>query len=177
MVEEELDVGRPVSWQKVPLIEELLKDFDEVFALDADAVVVRPEVSVNGLTTMSRPCACVSHEYQGQRVRNLGVFMVRRGRFVDRLLQMMWDQVDLIDHKWWENAAYLRLAGYDISQEPIQKLGQSFEDRRVRFLSLAWNSIPICQHPEPIIKHYPGMAHEDRLREIENDARQWWERL
>lgn len=168
------DVDRPASWQKIPIIQELLNDYDEVLALDADAVVVKPESIVAGLVTRRRPFACVRHMYSNQSVPNLGVFLVRRGRFVKQLLEEMWCQTDLIGHKWWENSAYLRLAGYDISEEPIQKLGQSFEDRKVTFLSLAWNSIPICQHPEPIIKHYPGMAHEDRLREIENDVRHWW---
>lgn len=170
------DIDRPASWQKIPIIQELLNEYDEVFALDADAVVVRSEMMVDGLVTLRRPFACVRHMYSNQSVPNLGVFMVRRGRFIKHLLEEMWCQTDLIGHRWWENAAYLRLAGYEISEEPIQKLGRSFEDRRVRFLSLEWNSIPICQHPEPIIKHYPGMAHEDRLREIENEVRQWWER-
>ena len=167
-------VDRPAAWQKIPVIQELLKDYDEVFALDADAVVVKPETMVDGLVSRRRQFACVSHTYQNQSVPNLGVFMVMRGPFVKQLLEEIWCQTDLINHKWWENAAYLRLAGYDISDEPIKKLGRSFEDRKVTFLSVAWNSIPICQHPEPIIKHYPGTPNDVRLREIENDVRHWW---
>ena len=167
------DTGRPVSWAKIPLITGLLSQYDVVLALDADAVIVRSKVSIKGLVTRVRPIAMVAHKYMSQTVPNLGMFAVQRSHLVSRLLLKMWEQEDLIHHKWWENAAFLRLAGYDISSEPISKVRRTTLDLRTNWLNGQWNSIPIAPVDNQIIKHYPGMSYDDRICRIKQDVEDW----
>ena len=167
------DTDRPVSWAKIPLITSLLSQYDLVLALDADAVIVRSKVSIEGLVTRVSPVAMVAHQYTSQTVPNLGVFAVRRSRFVSRLLLNMWGQEDLIHHKWWENAAFLRLCDYDISSEPVSKVRRTTLALRTHWLDGSWNSIPIAHVDNPIIKHYPGMSYDDRMSRIKQDVEDW----
>ena len=167
------DTGRPVSWAKIPLISDLLSQYDVVLALDADAVIVRSRVPIEGLVTRVRPIGMVAHEYNSQTVPNLGVFAVQRSRFVSRLLVEMWEQEDLIHHKWWENAAFLRLCGYDFSSEPISKVRRTTLDLRTNWLDGQWNSVPVAPVDNPIIKHYPGMPYDDRTRCLMQDVEDW----
>ncbi|MDA2961644.1 MAG: hypothetical protein O3A61_04960 [Actinomycetota bacterium] len=112
------DIDRPVSWAKIPFITSLLSQYDVVVALDADAVIVRSKVSIKGLVTRVRPIAMVAHKYMSQTVPNLGMFAVQRSHLVSRLLLKMWEQEDLIHHKWWENAAFCGLLVMTFHQNP-----------------------------------------------------------
>jgi len=114
---------RPPSWSKVPLIRQGLEDHRVAIWIDADAVVVRPQ---------GRPCcdrvAAETPRNGGTRVRRPTRPELRSDGGPSRPNDRPAPRRDVakteyLNHKWWENAALLDLMGFDISTEPIAKVG------------------------------------------------------
>lgn len=147
---EPIDRTRPAPWSKIPIIRSLLEDNDEVLWLDSDLMIVDGREDVPSPSLM----ALVEHVTAEGSMPNSGVWKLRAGDDADRFLQEVWDQEDLIDHRWWENAAVCRLLGYDL--DPM-RLAHATEWRsRTDFLDKRWNSIAGDRAERARIRHYPG---------------------
>ena len=172
--------GRPTSWAKVPLISELLGRYDLLMWVDADAVIVDESVDLASELRRRKHLYLVEHQHAptGEVTANAGVMMLRAGRWTQRLLAAIWAQADLIDHRWWENAALMRLLGYRIDPQPAARVRRTRWLKRVRFLDVAWNSMPHWHgSPTPRITHYASLPLEERRRRMLADAAgaQWRE--
>lgn len=163
-----LDADRPASWSKVLLLKELLEDYDFTFWVDADAAIVDASSDVADEIERGKFLYVVAHEYDGQVVPNLGVIGMKAGRRARRFLDLLWGDERYIDHKWWENAAALRLLGYDF--EPVVHRQTTPWYRHTKFIPRAWNSIAADASEHPRINHYPGRSHEFRLEHLRADA-------
>jgi hypothetical protein len=160
---------RPASWSKVLLVQELLRSHDVVFCIDADAAIVDPSHDIVDDLRDDALIGLVAHEYDGQRIPNCGVWVLRRDRKTSRFLAKVWRQTQYLHHKWWENAAVLELLGYRLEPtvelvKPRRMLG------RVQFLDQAWNSIAMHESPHPWVRHYPGETQEHRLAHLRADV-------
>lgn len=159
---------RMPSWNKIPLILELFERYDLVLWLDADCAIVDPTDDIAAELGPRHLMGMVAHEYEGQVVPNCGVWVLRRHRSVQRLLERMWNRTEYVDHEWWENAALLDQLGYRI--EPRVEVARPSRMRqRVCFLDRAWNSIAIDLAPHPRINHYPGRSQAHRLEHLARD--------
>jgi galactosyl transferase GMA12/MNN10 family len=120
VVREDRSAGRPAAWAKVPIVRDLLADHDVVAWIDADAVIVDDTVNlVSELRPFKRLYLVEHHnEPSGEVTANTGVLMLRAGRWTNSFLDAVWAQEDLINHRWWENAAIMRLLGYRIDPQP-----------------------------------------------------------
>ena len=161
-VEEQLAPHRPASWGKVVLLHQLVQQYDVVLWVDADAVFVDPTRDVAAELQPFRFLHLVSHRIGDERVYNCGVMALRGGSLSRRFLERVWNQHDLVHHEWWENAAVLRLLGYRLDR-PIRPERLSPWRAGVGRLDGAWNSIPDCAAPSPVIAHFPAMAHAARV--------------
>ncbi len=159
---------RPPSWSKVVLLRQLLDEYDFAFWIDADAAIVDVSVDVADEVERGRFLYVVAHEYDDQVVPNLGVIGMKAGRRARKFLDLLWNDTRYIDHKWWENAAALRLLGYDF--EPVVHEQTTSWFRRTKFIPKAWNSIAADEADHPRINHYPGRSHEFRLENLRADA-------
>lgn len=166
-----LDERRPPAWSKIRLLRQHLDHYPIVLWIDADALVVDPRADLAATVSRKQPIAMVAHEYGGQRVPNSGVMALRRSRITARMLDSVWAKTEYLDHKWWENAALLDLLGYDISHEPIVKVRRSRFDQRVNWLGTEWNSIDASGCAQPIVRHYPGLGHSERVTRMCLEAR------
>lgn len=160
---------RPASWSKVLLVQELLRSYDIVFCIDADAAIIDPSRDIVDDLRDDALIGLVAHEYDGQRIPNCGVWVLRRNRTTSRFLAKVWRQKQYLDHKWWENAAVLDLLGYRL--EPTVELVRPRRMlSRVQFLDRAWNSISMDESPHPWVRHYPGESQEHRLAHLRADV-------
>ncbi|MCZ7529164.1 MAG: hypothetical protein M5U31_01750 [Acidimicrobiia bacterium] len=159
---------RPASWSKVVLLRQLLDEYDFAFWIDADAAIVDVSVDVADEMERGKFLYVVAHEYDDQVVPNLGVIGMKTGRRARKFLDLLWNDTRYIDHKWWENAAALRLLGYDF--EPVVHETTTPWFRRTKFIPKAWNSIAADAAEHPRINHYPGRSHEFRLEHLRSDA-------
>jgi hypothetical protein len=66
-------------------------------------------------------------------------------------------QKDLVNHRWWENAAVARLLGYRLDPVGPGRATQLLSEH-TKLISPRWNSIPDDAAPQPRIRHYPGYS-------------------
>jgi hypothetical protein len=149
---EVLDASRPAPWSKVPILRDLLDRYERVLWLDGDVVVVDASEDIPCPSLM----ALVEHRTKEGLIPNTGVWALRAGDDAQTFLSEVWAQEDLLEHRWWENAAVCRLLGYRL--DPVGP-GESTQWReRTTFLDPRWNSIPDCPAAHPRIRHYPGYS-------------------
>jgi hypothetical protein len=160
---------RPASWSKVPALLDAFDRYDLVFWIDADAAIVDASRDIADELTGRSIVGLVAHEYEGQTIPNCGVMAVRTTRRSRKLLEEMWEQTDLIDHKWWENAAMLRILGYEL-EPAVRLVAPTRLNKRVQFVDPGWNSVLVDPAPHPRINHYPGRSQEYRLEHLRGDV-------
>jgi hypothetical protein len=152
-----LDDSRPAPWSKVLMLRRLAAEHELVLWLDADAVVVDPSLDIACELQDGRFLYLVEHATKEGRMPNSGVMLMRGGEETIAFLDDVWAQEDLVNHRWWENAAICRLLGYTldpIAPGPPTPLLQ----RHTKLISARWNSIPDAPAEQPRIRHYPGYS-------------------
>lgn len=148
---------RPLAWGKVPILQELLASHEIVVWIDADAMIVDGRIDIATQLPDGQLMALVQHYVNGTTMPNTGVWVLRGGTEALGLMDAIWDQEDLIQHRWWENAALCRLFGYDIETMTLSR-PSSLLLERTHVLDKSWNSIPDDPASSPRIRHYPGFA-------------------
>lgn len=166
---DQLEPTRHPAWSKVCVILDALSRYDLVFWVDADAAIVDASRDVADELARRSLLGLVAHQYEGQQIPNCGVMVVRNNRRTRRLFEEIWEQTDLLDHKWWENAAMLRLLGYELEPK-VRLVAPTPMNKRVQFLDPGWNSVLVDPAPHPRVNHYPGRSHEYRLEHLRADV-------
>lgn len=97
---------RPASWYKIPAI---LKAFSEgcdyAFWVDCDAILVNKHRRLESFLHHRK------HLYISQTSfgPSCGVMMLKNSDQIHRLLDLAWQQVQFINHPWWEQQAIIHL--------------------------------------------------------------------
>jgi hypothetical protein len=163
--------ARPIAWAKVPLIRQLLENYDVVLWIDADAIIVDKTYDI---ADEARPgdwmCLC-RHETSEGLVPNTGVWMFAASTQAKTFLERVEAHRGFDHHHWWENAAVIDLLGYEF--DPV-RLGSEKSLSGVRYLDNSWNSVAGAPAPRPRIKHYAGLPFDVRAAAIRSDADANW---
>jgi hypothetical protein len=171
---------RPGAWLKIPAIREALaENFDFVWWLDADALVVRSDVDIRSAID---PNANLQLAWHGPTATtwtnsdhpphfNTGSMLIRAGTWSQDFFARLW-QIGQIDHVWKDQATLLHMLGYD----DILGLGPenpAAADRaHVARLDPIWNAIPgLAAAADSIIHHYAGIDNDVRLPLMEFDLK------
>lgn len=159
---------RPASWARIPLIQSLLKRFDLVLWIDADAAIVDASRDISDQLGGRDVMGMVAHRTpeSSDPIPNCGVWVIRAHRMSGRLLANAWKQTQYINHKWWENAAVMDQLGYELDPE-VRLANPTRLYRHTRFLSNEWNSVSIDPAISPRIVHFPGLPLAERLMRLE----------
>jgi hypothetical protein len=167
VVESRMAPTRPVSWEKVALLHALVDEYQLVCWVDADAVVLDTAPDVRREVDRARFLHLVEHRVDGERRPNAGVMVLHGGRLASRFLERVWDQHQLVHHKWWESAAVAHLLGYRVGAS-MRPARPSAWRPLVGFLDRSWNSIPDDPAPRPHVAHFPGLPMSERLAALGN---------
>jgi hypothetical protein len=155
------DPSRPAPWSKVPMLRARARTHDAILWLDADLVIVDRSVDIVEELEEERFLYLVEHETGEGRMPNSGVMLLRGGEQTVAFLDQVYAQEDLIDHRWWENAAICRLLGYQL--DPIGPgVPTPLLSEHTKLISPRWNSIPDAPATKPRIRHYPGYSLKTR---------------
>lgn len=154
---EVVDRSRPAPWSKVVLLGDLVRRYELVLWLDADLVIVDRSLDIAGELQPERFLYLAEHETKEGRMPNSGVMLLRGGAEASAFLEDVYAQEDLIEHRWWENAAICRLLGYDLDPVGPGSPTPLLTDH-TKFISPRWNSIRDAPAPRPYIRHYPGYS-------------------
>jgi len=152
-----LDTTRPPAWTKITHILDLMKNYDEILWIDADAIIVNGVVDISSIVDDKSDLSWVYHEYDNQSHPNSGVMFIRVNTATRRLFELANHQRDLDHHPWWDQAALMRVLGIESNIQPVGKLINS-EPIRVTEQRLAkdWNSIRQDSAQQPRIRHFAG---------------------
>jgi hypothetical protein len=152
--------GRAPSWGKVPLLKRLLTSYDFVLWIDADALILDASVDLETVVPADAFQAFANTTLLASRgiCPCCGVWAFRAGPRAQAFLTKVWAQHDLIDHKYWEQAAVMRLIGWRL-EEPMSKDRQSEWDDGTFFLDEEWDMIPqyAFGYAPGKIRHYTGL--------------------
>jgi galactosyl transferase GMA12/MNN10 family len=154
-------MDRPLPWAKIVLLREALRRYELALWLDADLMIVDHALDIATELEPGRFLYLVEHRYNGFRMPNSGVMLIRAGDQAEAFLEEVWNQPQFIHHRWWENAAICHVLGYDLDP-PSPRRGTPFL-AGTKLLSPRWNSVPDAPAVEPRIRHYPGYSLKARL--------------
>lgn len=165
--------GRPASWGKVGLLRRLLAAYDFVVWLDADALILDTRTDLESIVPADafQAFAVTTSTLQGDTSPCLGVWALRAGDRTHEFLAAVWAQADLTDHRWWEQAAAMRLLGWTI-EYPLYKERPSEWDAGTFILGEEWDMIPMSPavgYAPGYIRHYGGWAYRRRLFDMRTD--------
>jgi len=107
-----LDPERPPAWSKVLFVRSLLDRYDWVFWLDADALVMNPDVALEGLLDPRYSLILVKQpgpDPFGNLHLNTGSFFVRSDDWSRGFLDDLYRQSEFIEHPCWEQEAFMHL--------------------------------------------------------------------
>jgi len=170
-----LESDRPKSWNKILVIKALFeRGHDFVFWVDSDAMFVNFKKDIAYEIEDGKDLYLVQHQYHGGCMPNFGIFLIRNCLGMRELLDQLWNSNDYINHPWWENAAFLDVAGLaqflpkssrsQLKSSVLQKKADASLQSKTKYLSTAWNSIPQDPATSPvIIQHFAGIDYGGRL--------------
>lgn len=161
--------SRPPSWWKVPLLRESLRRYDFVLWIDADAIIVDSTVDIEAEVPGRAFQAFVVMNCGAGPTPCLGVWALRSSARAERFLDALWEQNDLTGHKWWEQAAAMRLLGWTIDP-PLVKERTTEWDAGSFELAPEWDVIPkFAGTYRARIRHYGADTTRRRLIEMRTD--------
>ena len=165
---------RPASWSKVQLVRALLRVYEVVLWIDADAAIVDGSVDVLDSLDPGSLMALVAHNTNegDDPIPNAGVWLLRRDWKTQRFLARVWRSTGYLHHKWWENAAILELLGYELDPK-VRLVRPAPMYFRTTFLGTEWNSIPLDSSPAPRICHFPAEPLAQRLTGLRGVSTGW----
>jgi hypothetical protein len=152
-----LDSSRPIAWTKILHILQLMENYEEIFWIDADAIILDGTVDVSTVVKRDSDLAWVYHENLNQSHPNAGVMFIRVNTATRRLFELANQQRDLDNHPWWDQAALMRALGIESSFLPVGNLKHAKPVQIVeQRLSKEWNSIRQFTAYQPRIRHFAG---------------------
>lgn len=158
---------RHPAWHRVKLIPDLfLKGYDYVLWVDADAYFARFDVDICSLIIDDSDMYLVRHisqEFRGTYVPNTGVMLVKSSDWSKELFTCLWSMTTYENHKWWDNAAFIKLLGYNSLLGEGPDLVNESISKHINFIPDNWNFIPgLSLSVDPIIIHYAGYDNDIR---------------
>lgn len=158
---------RPPSWMKVPALLAALELHDEALWLDADTVIVDPELDLPVPGDDFWWQANVRHHTADGEVPNCGVWMVRKPMIP--YLQRAWSMSQHRDHPWWEQGAICELLGYSPNTRPLFQGPPTTLYDHTWWLEPAWN---VHVNDSQVVEH-PRIQHATMRADREGMMRAW----
>jgi hypothetical protein len=155
-----LQTERPGQWNKILLLQELVKEYDLVLWVDADALFVDTGRDIAEELEDGRFLYLAEHRFDNLRVPNTGVMLLRSCPALEELLAELWNDTDFVNHRWHEQAALMLRLGY---LESMPTRPSQLRDSHTKFLGVEWNSTHQARARRPYVRHYPGYKPRTRM--------------
>lgn len=129
---------RPLSWMKMEPLWRALQLYDAVLWLGCDVVIVDGSEDIGSQVAPDAWQGLVAHHVSEGEVPNCDIWYLRPP--MAPILKQAWEMTDLVNHPWWEQAAIIRLMGYDLGRHPLRCETPTDLYQHTHFLPLEWNS-------------------------------------
>lgn len=156
-----VDRSRPIAWSKLVALEHLFKteDFDYLFYLDMDTVIMNPDVALESFIDVSARQfdVIITEDMNGL---NTGAFIMRNTPWTLWFLRTAWEQTQLIDRKGTRGSSYSSSGNSNSSNSTSSTASPQYlfrwEQRAFHYMT---NSVQWQQAKLPV---YPGDYREIR---------------
>jgi len=176
-IDYQVDSLRPPVWNKIALINNLLKHYKMVFWIDCDAIIVNPERDIRLDLNQQYPMHLVTHYGIQPNNPNTGVWVLENDPRVIVLLEDMWSRTDMVSNPWWDQGVLLNLLGYGLTHAYKDYWGPTKYTNLVGDLDLKWNSRPLEQVQNPYIEHFSGLKYHERLEKLKEKYQEFLIRI
>lgn len=102
------DPSRAHSWSKIPLLQKYLSNYEYLFWLDADVMIMNPERKIDDFIRLlpADKFLLIGHDLNNL---NAGIFIIRNCPLAREFLADVWSKTEYLNHPWWEQAAFIEL--------------------------------------------------------------------
>ncbi|HWE55681.1 MAG TPA: class I SAM-dependent methyltransferase [Acidimicrobiales bacterium] len=148
---------RPASWGKLKLIEALLDEYELVWWLDADALIIDRWTDIRRDLAPERDLYLVEHMFPSPSsfAASAGVMVWRSTDWSRQFVRQMWaDEQYAYDYPW-ENGTLLTALGYSVTPAFLH-LNPTPLMARVGLLPRDWNSVWLDPSESPKVHHHGG---------------------
>lgn len=157
---------RPVPWDKVVLIRNLLEHYSLVIWMDADTLIVNPHQNIKNDLDDAYDMHLCTHKGKEPCNPNTGVWVVKNTERSIKLLNDIWNQTEHIPYHPWEQGALHHLLGYPLGTDAY--LGPTEYTGYIKTLDIKYNSLMswdgvLGAAKDPVIVHYCGIPLNERI--------------
>jgi len=159
VLDQSLDLSRPLPWSKILIIKELLQTYQYAFWTDADSIIMNQEKKLEDILDFASPAdfhICFDN-YSG--VVNTGQFLIRKSNETFQFLDQVYSCTYAINHGWWENKAIVDLLATGEFEKFVkiypQRKFNSFGNPNMK------NELNIAYQNGDFIIHFPSMKGRD----------------
>lgn len=158
--ETDVDYNRPLAWSKINIIKKHLLDYDYIIWIDGDTFIMNDNIKLEEIIsdytnnkdiTVARDISVIENRV----LINTGVMLIKNTEWVMKFLNLIYDQVQFINHSFWEQAAFLNLLENNISdsQNHINVLPFHLQNK----INTYWFTY---YYNDCFIFHFPGSSVE-----------------
>jgi hypothetical protein len=162
-------VSRPPAWSKLVAISDAFAQADAVLWIDADVVISKDAPDIFQSLDGDAWQAMVCHKTSEGEVPNTGVWLLQRTMLPFLMSAAMSDAY--INHRWWEQAAILKMMGFAVDGGPCRNMAMTPLMTHTQWLDESWNvwsGSPAGV--EPKFRHACGMGADERIKAIKEWA-------
>lgn len=105
-----IDVTRPLAWQKILITQQLLKDYNYVFWSDGDSLIMNQNLRLEDVFDLKTPHdfhVCFDHDVC--KCLNSGQFLIRKTEKSFAFLEAVYNRDEDIFHPFWEQKAIIEV--------------------------------------------------------------------
>ncbi len=159
------DPKRPFAWSKIPLIQKYLPHYDFIVWMDADVLIMNPEIRLETFIDMMKPDAFMFLAHDLNNL-NTGVFVIRNCSLAHDFLADVWNKTEYLNHIWWEQAAVIDLWKNSRKYKPYIDV---LEYHHINIMNAFCPEIDHNKHwlPGDFCIHFAGIRIKSRLSEIQ----------
>ena len=113
-----LDDTRHPAWSKIKAIQKHINNYDWIMWIDADAIFLNQNIKIESLLDEEYNVIISKDVWKNI---NSGAFLIKgKTEWSSYFLSEVYNQIQFIDHDWWEQASIMHL--YDINEEISKKI-------------------------------------------------------
>jgi hypothetical protein len=121
-IKEALDPTRPLPWQKILAIKDVLSKYDWVFWADADAIIMNKDVTLESFIDAHENASFIlTYDYYSNCV-NTGHFLLKNCEWSFAFLDEVYSRTEFINHSYWEQGAVIQILKEAKNTEPYVKV-------------------------------------------------------
>lgn len=164
-------IERPPSWGKIPLLLDLLEDYDFVVWSDCDAIIAKFDKDVEDAVPLEDIQAMVFENTPLGECPCCGFWCLRPEMIP--YLEEAWKMEKYINHYWWEQRAIHDLMGYEANLKYLMTVPVRVREtelyHKTWVLPSEWNSFDFenLQNESRVI-HFPMYDPHERAENMEN---------